>query len=804
MARTIRELLVSVGIDADEEGLNRLDRGLANIKSGLGRIAEASAVAATSLGAVGGALFAQAKASGEYSKQILTAAESTNTTTREYQRLTFAAQRYGAEQDDVNDVLGVLSDRAEDARRGTASFQEAFEMLGIKSQELRDLRPDEILKLIAQRTREMREQGEVQQVLPALERLLGGDLRRKIMPLLEQGREGIELMGDEAEQLAVVLEKQSLRRGLEFAIQWRRVSHIMEGLRHQLGVALAPALTRILQDFEEWIRANREAINQRIDEFARQAAEGFREFADAVETADKWAQSFGGWAEVLQWAATAAASFVGLWAASGVVSVLTGVGQIVLWLGGAFASIPGIVASVGGALSSLWSTITIVGGAFSQGLVPGIAAAKAALAPFLVAAAKAIAIAAAVAAAIAAVVLVAEDLYVWFQGGKSVTGQLIQAFGDLATRSNFLFDYLRSIGEVLSAVAEVALGVLEPAFRVVSSVGLAVFEGIKQVVLTLWTVASGVFRAMAALFVPVFRLQLTVARVAFHAIAGVIRWLWGNVFQPFVQDVARWFVWLYGGLRSGFQTVGSAIRSALSGVFDWVVSQLEMIGGWINALSDALGSLVDQDVGEAAEQVDEATDGTGDGDEGGDTPGGGGGPRRSRRRTPQSRPRSGAEQRRRDRRRRRAPAGPVRQGGRRRETPERTEISVFSGGSRREEGGEGGGEPQSGGGDQRESEGMLFGGVESGDRSGRGMGEGPAPSDLAAGGERPEDLAGARGEGRETVNVQYEGGDTEMTIEQREGETDEQFLQRVREIVREEREKEAKQVKDAVVRGAEE
>jgi len=114
----------------------------------------------------------------------------------EFQRLSFAFRQFGADSADISDALNTLADRAEDAKAGTQSFVDDFELIGIEVDELRGKNPDELFRLFA---REVANVEDPTRRAAGVVRILGDDVGRRLLPLLQQGEQGLDRLGNQAQ-----------------------------------------------------------------------------------------------------------------------------------------------------------------------------------------------------------------------------------------------------------------------------------------------------------------------------------------------------------------------------------------------------------------------------------------------------------------------------------------------------------------------------------------------------------------------------------------------------------------------------
>lgn len=738
MATTVRELLVEFGIEADREALDQWNKGVENLRSGFRKVTQVATAASGALVAVGGSMIAQAVNTAGYADEVLRAADNLGLTTQSLQELRFTAERFGSDQADLEDALGTIADRAQDAKDGMASFQDDFDLVNITIDELRGRNPEELFELFVQKSANVED---TTRRVAAAVRIFGDDLGRRLLPILRRGGDGLDAFREEARRSGAVLDREALEASREFQISMHGLRATLDGLRRQLGVELIPVLDELIGRFTTWVRTNQDVIRTRLDEFAEIVGDAFLFVGETVERVDERVQRIGGWARLLKFVAGAVGALGAAWAGLGVGQIVLGLGRILAWVAGPISTFIGWLTGGAGIVAAVGSLIGQIKIILAVGLGPWLSGVAAAAGSFAAAAAVLVAKVLAVAAAIAAVVLIFDDLWHFLTGGESLIGTLVDRFRDWVQTTGQLQAFLRQLGRGIAAVGRAVREVLVVAFQWAMQIGLTVWSVLREGALVLWTVLSGVFRAFRALYGPVFRLLLVLGRIAFRGIGAVVGWLWSTVLQPFVQSVATWMAWLWGGVRDVVTTVGSTIRSVFESVFGWLIPKLEMVGGWVDRLSGMLASLFGVEVQEAAESVDEATD---------RRPRGGGGRRRRRRR----------------------PMGPV------------AEPSAPRGG--------------------RRTDGFFSDfGIGGGGSAGAGASPAAPSGAFAAGGPPPSTFVPGGGStgGRTEVNV--DGGDLDLTIEVPPESDEDRIRDIVSDEFREHRKREKKQIREALVKGGE-
>lgn len=173
--------------------------------------------------------------------------------------LGFAAEQSGASVEMLDKSLAGMARFALQADRGLASATDVLHMLGLESNALAGLAPEEKFKTLAQAISEVADPTQ----RAGLALAVFGRSGRELLPLLNQGRDGIQALTDEAERLGLVIstEDATAAAAITDAMNrwWRQIKQIV----FQVGAALAPALTDLqtriapmITAFIDWVKAN--------------------------------------------------------------------------------------------------------------------------------------------------------------------------------------------------------------------------------------------------------------------------------------------------------------------------------------------------------------------------------------------------------------------------------------------------------------------------------------------------------------------------------------------------------------------
>ncbi len=445
MARkvTIRELLVKLGIKADDKSVERFDDGLERVKQHMGDLVRVAAVVTSALTAGAVAMVAQATSTAAHAKEVERQAAALGLTTDAYQELLYAVEKYGVEAQDLADAFGQITGKATEAAAGGEDAAAAFAAIGISVEQLHGTSPEEVFNLIAGGL------GKTEDAATRLDianKLLGEQMARQLLPLLIQGEEGLAKLRGEAHALGVVLSAESIAQAAEFSSQVSVLGTVVTSLRNELGLALIPTLSKLASRFMDWISANREVISQKIDVFAEKVSAAFDAAARAVTAANDAVGGAEGWARL-------SAILAGLTGAAGVGYVVVKFALLAFAIADTVAA---AAAFVGGGTILL---VLVVGIGYYLGLMIGWLA------------------------EIAGLLLVFEDWITYLQGGDSVIGRLIAKFRDADGLLGALARAAEAMGRVWSAVFNLAgiyvdnlVARLQPAIDFAKALGTAILD----------------------------------------------------------------------------------------------------------------------------------------------------------------------------------------------------------------------------------------------------------------------------------------------------------------------------------------
>jgi hypothetical protein len=434
-SKVLREILVRLGVTVKpgtKKQVKQFDKDISELKGSLQDLAAWALKAGVALATAGiGAATAAgylAVSTGQQAAAIEQQAAALNLSREEYQKTVAVFDRFGADAGEVADVFQQINSQAVAAMGGSKSAAESFANVGIKISDLKNKRPNELFEMIADGSANAADR---MKAMSGVSTLLGEDSAKKMAPALRQGAAAIRAMAQEAEDLGLIMSDDQLAVAKGASDQWRKLTTVLRGVRNELGVALAPVVTKYLRLATEWIRTNRELISNRIERWVRG-------ITGAVELATAAVRAVGGWDAV----------FKGVALGGGLLLLLANLSTIETVIGGVAAGFRALV-YVGGLLG-----VTITGIPFAL----FIAALGSILLLFI------------------GIGVAIDDVATWFRGGDSWLGTVldtieraIPAFGQfrdmiwqVVQASGTLWRSVKLIGSALVDSFRPALVLLEP------------------------------------------------------------------------------------------------------------------------------------------------------------------------------------------------------------------------------------------------------------------------------------------------------------------------------------------------------
>lgn len=404
----VRELLTKLGFEADQSKIDKFENSVGNLTKGLALLVTGATAAAT-------AAFGFASSAARQSEEIERSAKLASTGVEEFQKLAYASEAFGIEQDKLADILKDTNDKIGDFfQTGAGPLADFFEFIapkiGVTAEQFKNLSGADALQLyVSSLEKANLSQAEMTFYMEAI-----ASDSTLLLPLLEKNGEAYKILAKEAEEYGYVLSKETIEQNRKLRLELWSLSKMIDSLYTNIGNRFIPLFSDLIKRFKEFIKENRELIQSKLNEFFEGAIWVSTQFINVLSTLSGWinniTQTLGGWANVFKIIGVA----IGTLLAS----------RFIGWAIKAYA-----------AVRSLNSVLVL--------LTAGIVAARIA----------AIALTGWFFLLKTAIVLLIEDMYQWVNGNESVVGDLIATWFEFVTKfKGYLSDSVESVKEKLGQI----------------------------------------------------------------------------------------------------------------------------------------------------------------------------------------------------------------------------------------------------------------------------------------------------------------------------------------------------------------
>jgi len=165
-------------------------------------------------------------------------AQSTGVAVENLSALSYAADLSGVSSEKLGTALGRLSVNVSDVLRGIGESKEAFAALGLSADQLRGKTPDQILKRIADQFSTFEDGANK----TAIAIRIFGRAGAELIPLLNQGSQGIARMESEARSLGVVIDSDMAKSAERFNDQMNALGKSFTGFKIAIAETVLPSL----------------------------------------------------------------------------------------------------------------------------------------------------------------------------------------------------------------------------------------------------------------------------------------------------------------------------------------------------------------------------------------------------------------------------------------------------------------------------------------------------------------------------------------------------------------------------------
>lgn len=211
-------------------GQNATQMGKTFQKAGVAMVAAGGAV----LAVLGKSVKDWAKAGDEVQKMAL----RTNWAAESLSELRHVANIAGTELNALEKGTKKLNMAIVDASSGLTTYIRYFDMLGLKAENLKAMKPEDAFWAVANALASMT--NEVEQGAVAAQ--LFGRAGTQMLPMLAEGADGIQRLREEAHELGIVFNQEAAEAAADLTDAFQRVGEAINGIKFAMAEALAPSI----------------------------------------------------------------------------------------------------------------------------------------------------------------------------------------------------------------------------------------------------------------------------------------------------------------------------------------------------------------------------------------------------------------------------------------------------------------------------------------------------------------------------------------------------------------------------------
>ena len=221
--------------------LEKLDNGLNKLKISKGDAAKAALAIGAAMAAAATGAFLLTKRFAEQADQVGKSAERLGVTAESFQRLDYAMQLSGTSIEENTGALNGFMKRARDATRGTGEGVKAFELFNVQlTDSAGNLKTTEELLMDVADGFKNTEPG-VERTAAAMD--LFGESGGRLTQFLNEGRDGLERMAEEFDDLGSVISTQATRQAALFNDELFKLQNRFKGFEQDFTSKLLPNFT---------------------------------------------------------------------------------------------------------------------------------------------------------------------------------------------------------------------------------------------------------------------------------------------------------------------------------------------------------------------------------------------------------------------------------------------------------------------------------------------------------------------------------------------------------------------------------
>lgn len=181
----------------------------------------------------------------EAADAIAKTADRIGLSTEAFQELQHAAEITGVEMELFNTAMTALVRRQGEAVKGNKEFGKGFETLGVSIEDLKTLKPEDLLGRVADGMRNLGNQSEQ---IAALDRVMS-EAGRRMFNFANLGSEGLARLRQEARDLGLVLGEDMVREAERANDELTRMFNVLQTQLTRVVISLSPEIVRLGEAF---------------------------------------------------------------------------------------------------------------------------------------------------------------------------------------------------------------------------------------------------------------------------------------------------------------------------------------------------------------------------------------------------------------------------------------------------------------------------------------------------------------------------------------------------------------------------
>jgi hypothetical protein len=217
--------------------LKAINNSFSQLQKGLAVVGIGASVAAIASGFVNAA-----KSAIEFGDEVNKAVAKTGVSAEAFSELAYAAKQSDIEMVALSTAFKKMQQAVSQAGTGSKQALDIFAALQLNFEQLRKMSPDEQFSAIAEQISRIKDPADKTRAAVALFGKAGADL----LPMFEQGAEGIRLAREEAERMGATLTGEQARQLAEADDAIKRLGQAWDGVTRSLVLGVTPGLTSAL------------------------------------------------------------------------------------------------------------------------------------------------------------------------------------------------------------------------------------------------------------------------------------------------------------------------------------------------------------------------------------------------------------------------------------------------------------------------------------------------------------------------------------------------------------------------------